>query len=329
MSRRSLPSLANIPAAFAAMSACSRISLRSCSFSRRICRASSMPIRRCASTCRSGRAGEVVPGHRGGLGRDRHLFERDRDARLRNVSLSLRQSGAGDARRSSARFAARACRSPIRWTSTMSACTRRARSTCARNTQPRRRASRSGLRIHVPGFDAVCRMVQANMGIGMIPDRAFDVVGAGMGLRAIRLRDKWARRQLKIAVRNPRALSGTGRLVFEHLRDAERARESRRCCADADEPARISLRSAETNCPLAKCDWTPSPMNGQSEGGPRFAIHHAADSVLCDATNLAPKPLLNGQWQFGPASLYWCGWHTSSGACAHTAHRKSRGRKHA
>jgi DNA-binding transcriptional LysR family regulator len=81
------------------------------------------------------------------------------------------------------------------------------------------------LRIHVPGFDAVCRMVQANMGIGMIPDRAFDVVGAGMGLRAIRLRDKWARRQLKIVVRNPRALSGTGRLVFEHLRDAERERE--------------------------------------------------------------------------------------------------------
>lgn len=82
------------------------------------------------------------------------------------------------------------------------------------------------LRIHVPGFDAVCRMVQANMGIGMIPDRAFDVVGAGLGLRAVRLRDKWARRQLKIVVRNPRGLSGTGRLVFEHLRDAERARLS-------------------------------------------------------------------------------------------------------
>jgi DNA-binding transcriptional LysR family regulator len=80
------------------------------------------------------------------------------------------------------------------------------------------------LRIHVPGFDAVCRMVQANMGIGMIPDRAFDVVGAGMGLRAIRLRDKWARRQLKLVVRSPRALSGTGRLVFDHLRDADRER---------------------------------------------------------------------------------------------------------
>src|SRR5258708_8051147 len=82
------------------------------------------------------------------------------------------------------------------------------------------------LRIHVPGFAPACRMVQANLGIGMIPDRAFDVVGAGMGLRSIRLRDKWARRQLKIVVRNPRALSGTRRLVFEHLRDAEHARLS-------------------------------------------------------------------------------------------------------
>jgi DNA-binding transcriptional LysR family regulator len=46
------------------------------------------------------------------------------------------------------------------------------------------------LRIHVPGFDAVCRMAQANMGIGVIPDRAFDVVGAGMGLRSIGLCDE-------------------------------------------------------------------------------------------------------------------------------------------
>ena len=82
------------------------------------------------------------------------------------------------------------------------------------------------LRIHVPGFDAVCRMVQANMGVGMMPDRAFDVVGRGMGLRSIPLRDKWARRQLKIVVRHPHALSSTGRLVLDHLRDAEGAAAS-------------------------------------------------------------------------------------------------------
>jgi DNA-binding transcriptional LysR family regulator len=82
------------------------------------------------------------------------------------------------------------------------------------------------LRINVPGFDAVCRMVQADMGLGLIPDRAFEVVGAGMGLRAVRLRDDWARRELKIVVRDQRQLSATGRLVLDHLRNAEGAKHA-------------------------------------------------------------------------------------------------------
>lgn len=86
-------------------------------------------------------------------------------------------------------------------------------------------ATRAGksmrLRINVPGFDAVCRMVQAGMGIGLIPDRAFEVIGAGMNLRAIPLRDDWARRELKIVVRDAGQLSASGRLVFDHLRAAE------------------------------------------------------------------------------------------------------------
>jgi DNA-binding transcriptional LysR family regulator len=84
------------------------------------------------------------------------------------------------------------------------------------------------LRINVPGFDAVCRMVQANMGIGLIPDRAFEVIGAGMGLCAVRLRDDWAQRELKIVVRDLEQLSSTGRLVLNHLRDAEKAEEAAR-----------------------------------------------------------------------------------------------------
>jgi len=73
----------------------------------------------------------------------------------------------------------------------------------------------------VPGFDAVCRMVQANMGIGLIPDRAFNVIGRGMGLRSVSLQDAWARRELKIVVRSAESLSHTGRLVLDHLRAAE------------------------------------------------------------------------------------------------------------
>lgn len=80
------------------------------------------------------------------------------------------------------------------------------------------------LRINVPGFDAVCRMVQADMGIGLIPDRAFEVIGAGMGLRAVPLRDDWAKRELKIVVREVAQLSATSRMVLDHLRAAERSR---------------------------------------------------------------------------------------------------------
>jgi DNA-binding transcriptional LysR family regulator len=64
-------------------------------------------------------------------------------------------------------------------------------------------------------------MVQAGMGIGLVPDRAFEVIGAGLGLRAIGLRDDWARRELKIVVRDVAQLSSTGRLVLDHLRAAE------------------------------------------------------------------------------------------------------------
>ena len=77
------------------------------------------------------------------------------------------------------------------------------------------------LRINVPGFDAVCRMVQANMGVGLIPDRAFELIGAGMDLRGVPLRDAWARRGLRIVVRAEQELSGTGLLVLDHLRGAE------------------------------------------------------------------------------------------------------------
>jgi DNA-binding transcriptional LysR family regulator len=77
------------------------------------------------------------------------------------------------------------------------------------------------VRVHVPGFDAVCRMVQAGMGIGIVPDRAFDVLSEGMNLRSIPLLDPWAERELKIVVRDPERLSATSRLMFDYLTAAE------------------------------------------------------------------------------------------------------------
>ena len=74
------------------------------------------------------------------------------------------------------------------------------------------------LRVHVPGFDAVCRMVQAGMGIGLIPDRAFEVLSHGMNLTAIELSDDWADRELVLVARDPAGLSATSQLMLDHLR---------------------------------------------------------------------------------------------------------------
>jgi DNA-binding transcriptional LysR family regulator len=76
------------------------------------------------------------------------------------------------------------------------------------------------LRIHVPGFDAMCRMVQANMGIGILLQKAYELFGRALGLHAVPLTDDWSDRALIIVVRDEAALSPVSRMLFEKLRRA-------------------------------------------------------------------------------------------------------------
>lgn len=76
------------------------------------------------------------------------------------------------------------------------------------------------LRIHVPGFDAVCRMVQANMGIGILPLKAFELFGRGLGLTAVHLSDEWSHRTLMLLVRDRESLSPVSQLLFDHLQQS-------------------------------------------------------------------------------------------------------------
>ena len=80
------------------------------------------------------------------------------------------------------------------------------------------------VRIHVPGFDAVCRMVQAGMGLGVLPRDVFNFVGRALDLRAVVLEDAWARRDLIIVTREIESLSPVSRLLFDHLASVEAAR---------------------------------------------------------------------------------------------------------
>jgi DNA-binding transcriptional LysR family regulator len=62
------------------------------------------------------------------------------------------------------------------------------------------------LRIQVRSFDGMCRMIQANMGIGVLPASAVAPHSKSMGVRAIPLKEAWAVRELKICVREFEAL---------------------------------------------------------------------------------------------------------------------------
>ena len=73
------------------------------------------------------------------------------------------------------------------------------------------------LRIHVPGFDAMCRMVQANMGIGILPLKAYELFGSALGLHAVPLTDAWSDRSLILVVRDEAQLSPVSRLLFDYL----------------------------------------------------------------------------------------------------------------
>ncbi|QIL71999.1 LysR family transcriptional regulator [Diaphorobacter sp. HDW4B] len=72
-------------------------------------------------------------------------------------------------------------------------------------------------RMQVTSLDAMCRMIDNGLGIGLIPDRAFALMH-GMGhLAAIQLDEPWAERELRVVARDFDALPVTARLLVEHL----------------------------------------------------------------------------------------------------------------
>jgi DNA-binding transcriptional LysR family regulator len=80
------------------------------------------------------------------------------------------------------------------------------------------------LRIQVTSFDAVCAMVAAGLGVGIVPRGAATPYTKSLGLEAVRLQEPWARRQLHICVRSLAELSPAARLLVDHLAGHRRAR---------------------------------------------------------------------------------------------------------
>lgn len=76
------------------------------------------------------------------------------------------------------------------------------------------------LRVQVSSFEAVCKLVQAGMGIGILPDGAARDFTRLIGLRVVEIADPWARRRMLVAVRDGNALSPVARKLLERLRSA-------------------------------------------------------------------------------------------------------------
>lgn len=76
------------------------------------------------------------------------------------------------------------------------------------------------VRIQVRSFEAVCRMVSAGVGIGLVPRSA---VTAGAQLAVIELEESWAQRDLKVCVRKRELLSGFAAELVDCLTASSKA----------------------------------------------------------------------------------------------------------
>lgn len=69
--------------------------------------------------------------------------------------------------------------------------------------------------IQVHSFDALCRMVGAGLGIGVLPSAAAAPHGESMRLTLLQLDEPWARRRLLLGVRDRERLSNPARALVE------------------------------------------------------------------------------------------------------------------
>ena len=73
------------------------------------------------------------------------------------------------------------------------------------------------LRIHVTGLDAMCRMIDNGLGVGVMPRRAFELMHGVGKLESIALTDAWATRQIELVARDFSTLPVTAQLLVQHL----------------------------------------------------------------------------------------------------------------
>jgi DNA-binding transcriptional LysR family regulator len=74
------------------------------------------------------------------------------------------------------------------------------------------------LRVQLRSFDAVCRLVESGVGLGIVPETTARRAARGSDIAIVALEDPWALRDLTICVRALSELPISARQLVEHLR---------------------------------------------------------------------------------------------------------------
>jgi molybdate transport repressor ModE-like protein len=74
------------------------------------------------------------------------------------------------------------------------------------------------LRVQLRSFDAVCRLAEKNVAVGIVPYTTARAALKSMAIRVVELSDPWAVRDLTICVRDVEALPPFARQLVEHMR---------------------------------------------------------------------------------------------------------------
>jgi DNA-binding transcriptional LysR family regulator len=81
-----------------------------------------------------------------------------------------------------------------------------------------RAGQRLNVRVRLPGFDAVCRVVESGIGLAIVSKTAAERCRKTMAIRMVPLTDRWAVRHLRLCVKDARALPAHARALLDSLR---------------------------------------------------------------------------------------------------------------
>jgi DNA-binding transcriptional LysR family regulator len=82
------------------------------------------------------------------------------------------------------------------------------------------------LRVQVRSFEAVCRMVQSGLGVGLLPFQAANALGKAMGLVVRPLPEEWAERTMLVCVKKDRSSNTSLTQLLRHLAAVQTSADS-------------------------------------------------------------------------------------------------------